>query len=143
MAYPNNVSTKEEIVKYKQDLKELLDRCGRKVYCLIRHVSRSGMSRHIDFYAFEPNTPEQIKNGCGLIYKHWLSYRIAAVLDYPFNKNRECVRVSGCGMDMGFSVVYGLSRTLYPGGDKKTVIGRNGDKEPETDGGYLLKHEWL
>jgi hypothetical protein len=56
---------------------------------------------------------------------------------------REGLRVSGCGMDMGFDIVYNLGRFLFPKGDGKTVTGRNGDTKPETDGGYLLKQEWL
>ena len=119
----------------KKELIKLLNKAKRKVYCMVKHVSASGMSRDIDFYCF---THEK-----GKIIKHWLSYRIAGLLDYPFNDKRECVKVSGCGMDMGFSVVYNLGSYLFPKGDGKTITGRNGDKEPETDGGYLLKHEWL
>ena len=64
-------------------------------------------------------------------------------MDYPFDEKTECVSVSGYGMDMGFHMVYSLGRTLYPNGDGKTVTRRNGDTKPETDGGYLLKHEWI
>lgn len=143
MAYPNNKHTQEELHQFREELRDILKRSGNRVYCILRNVSRTGMTRHIDFYAFEPSTKEELKKGYPLVTKHWLSYRIAAVLDYPFNKNRESVKVSGCGMDMGFSVVYGLGRALYPKGDGETVTGRNGDTEPETDGGYLLKHEWM
>lgn len=117
------------------DLKDLLNRSNRKVFCIVKNVSSSGMSRDIDFYTF---THEQ-----GEIKKHWLSYRIAGLLDYPFNDKKECVKVSGCGMDMCFSVVYNLGSVLYPKGDGKTITGRNGDKKPETDGGYLLEVENL
>jgi len=43
----------------------------------------------------------------------------------------------------GFHLIYSLGQTLFPKGDGKTIIGRNGDTKPENDGGYLLKHEWL
>ncbi len=123
--------TKEEKEQQIKDLKKLLNKANRKVFCIVKNVSSSGMNRDIDFYAFIYEKGE--------IQKHWLSYRIAGLLDYPFNDNRECVKVNGCGMDMCFSVVYNLGSLLYPKGDGKTITGRNGSKEPETDGGYLLQ----
>ncbi len=123
---------KEDLIK---ELIKLLDKAERKVYGIVKNVSRSGMNRDIDFYCL---TYEN-----GQIKKHWLSYKIAGLLDYPFNDNRETVKVNGCGMDMVFSVVYNLGSVLYPKGDGKTITGRNGDKEPETDGGYLLTSEKL
>ncbi len=118
-----------------KDLRKLLKRCNNKVFGIVKSVSSSGMSRNIDFYAFEC-----VK---GEVKKHWLSYRIAGLLDYSFNDNKESVKVSGCGMDMIFSVVYNLGSCLYPKGDGKTITGRNGSKEAETDGGYLLTSEYL
>jgi hypothetical protein len=38
--------------------------------------------------------------------------------------DRNGIRVGGCGMDMGFHLVYTLSRALF-------------------DDGYYVKHEWL
>jgi hypothetical protein len=60
--------------------------------------------------------------------------------------NADSLRVSGCGMDMGFSVVYGLGSQLFR--DKKEIAsfkcqGRNGDKHETTDGGYLLNQIWM
>jgi len=58
--------------------------------------------------------------------------------------NANSLRVGGCGMDMGFSVVYALGEALTEELVKfKIVVGRNGDKKPETDGGYLLNQRWL
>ena len=50
---------------------------------------------------------------------------------------------SGAGMDMGFHLVYSLSRRLFPDGFK-TPKGyrRNGPLKYDTDGGYALKHQW-
>jgi len=127
--------TDEERTEQIKQLRELLNKSGRVVYGIIKGVSRSGMSRDIDFYCF---TCED-----GKIVKNWLSHRIAGLLNYPFNDKKECIKVNGCGMDMIFSVVYNLGSVLYPNGDGETITGRNGDKEPETDGGYLLKHDYL
>ena len=33
-----------------------------------------------------------------------------------YNRKAEAIRVGGCGMDMGFHVVYNLSRALYRDG---------------------------
>ncbi len=114
--------TKEERTEAMVRVKKLVEAGNKTVYCVLRRVSRSGMSRVIDFYTFIPN-----KEGGG-VSKMWLSYQIAGILGYPFDKNTEAVKVSGCGMDMGFAVVHSLSCDLYP------------NKE---DGGYVLKHEWI
>src|SRR6185369_5751974 len=86
---------------------------GDTVYTVLRHVSRSGMMRRIDLYANNPDG--------GLIY---LSGYAAGALDYPRPDNG--IKVSGCGMDMGFHLVYNLSRTIFS--DGFTCTGR--DKHP-------------
>ena len=109
--------TEEERNEQTQKIKGWLDQLKeKKIFCILRNVSRSGMSRDIDFYIFLPD-------GTRL----YLSYIIAGLLDYPFNDNKG-VKVGGCGMDMGFSVVYGLSCLLYEGQDRP---------------GYIIKHEWI
>lgn len=100
---------------------------GDRVYCVIRHVARSGMSRNIDFYVIRQNQPRfltgYIGKACG--YRH----------------ARNGLVVSGCGMDMGFAVVYELGERLWPKGTRKPHGTRNG--QPDSAGGYALKHEWL
>jgi hypothetical protein len=85
---------------------------GDIVYTVIRHVSASGMSRDIDLYIIKDNRPQYLTN--------YISY----ALEYPLSKNRG-IKVGGCGMDMGFHVVYTLSSILF-------------DRD-----GYALKQEWL
>lgn len=103
---------------------------GDQVTCILRHVSRSGMSRRIDFYKMGKGEPR------------YLSTYIADLLEYPCGGHG--VVVGGCGMDMGFSVVYNLGSTLFPKGFKVKGIGRNGDKSGhDKDGGYALKCTWL
>lgn len=96
--------TKQECIA---NLRELLQP-GSTVYTVLRSVARSGMSRNIDVYYLE----------CvdGKVEKHWLSSRVAKAIGETFNTKRDCLRVSGCGMDMGFHVVYNLSRVLFSGG---------------------------
>ena len=109
------------------ELRKLL-KPGETVYCLLDHVSRSGMRRHIRFMVLRKGEPR------------YISYWIARALDYRQAK-RDGLIVDGCGMDMGFSVVYNLGAVLWPKGTRKPHGMRNG--EPDSDGGYALKHRWL
>lgn len=99
-----------------------------RIYCTVRHVARSGMSRRIDFYKAD---------GDRMAY---LTGLIARALDYRIGKDRGLI-VGGCGMDMGFAVVYELGYALWPNGTPEPHGTRNG--EPDNVGGYALKHEWL
>jgi hypothetical protein len=96
---------------------------GDRVYGIVRTVSRSGMSRTIDFYAFKQTegrhgvppwhgVPPFEVASCDRVY---LSGWIATALDYPRTKD-GALKVGGYGMDMVFSVVYHLSYALFPGG---------------------------
>jgi hypothetical protein len=122
-------------------LREIL-KPGDTVSCVLRHVSRSGMSRRIDFYKSE---------GGEMLY---LTGRIAHVLDMRVSDaSGGGLVVGGCGMDMGFSVVYNLSSALYPQGF--TCIGErcpsndhnNGDRDHtphhHQSGGYAMRCRWL
>ncbi len=85
--------------------------------------------------------------------KQWLSYWIAKATGETYDNKRECLSVGGCGMDMGFHVVYNLSCALFR--DKFQCIGEgcpsndhhNGDRNRKphlhSDGGYALRQEWL
>lgn len=83
-------------------IKMLRGRCpkGTAIYGIIRSVSRSGMQRTIDFYAFTDND-----------YDYLTGY-IGHALDMRRDKSGALV-VGGCGMDMVFHVVHNLSYTLH------------------------------
>ena len=124
-------------------LREIL-RPGDTVTTVLRSVSRSGMSRSIDLYA--------LKCERGKVSLRWLSYHVARVLG-GWDERRECVKVGGCGMDMGFHLVYNLGRTLWPTGyrcggkrchSNDHTNGRPRDgRSHHRDGGYALRQEWL
>lgn len=101
---------------------------GTAVYCVLRSVSSSGMSRRISFFA--------IRDGELVCLDHAIS-----VLTHYSRSRKEGLTVSGCGMDMGFAVVYDFGRNLWPDGTGKPHGTRNG--EPDTDGGYALKSTWI
>lgn len=92
---------------------------GTTVYTVLRHVNASGTVRHIDLYVMIDNRPQYIT---GLA---------ADLLDATRTKD-NAIRITGCGADMGFELVYRLSRALFPNGT---------DQNP--DGGYALKQEWI
>lgn len=69
-----------------------------------------------------------------------------------FDRKEEGLRVSGCGMDMGFKVVYCTSSAIFP------TYKCRGDKCPSSDhlnnhsardgkathkDGYCLRQKWL
>ena len=83
------------------------------VYTVLRHVSRSGMQRRIDLYTFKDDK------------KIYLSGYFAYLNGEEPPK--DGYKVGGCGMDMGFHLVYTLSSLLYK----------------KDRGGYELRHEWL
>ena len=76
------------------------------IYCFTRHVSKSGMTRHISFYVMRDNKPS------------WINYKIEKTLGYKPNKYLDAIVVRGCGMDMGFKVVDDLSHKLFGEGYK-------------------------
>ena len=99
----------------KKDLERLLKEWfprGSTAHTSIRHVAQSGMSRHIKVFA----TPKK-----GVIQN--VSGYVADYLDWRYT-NKEAVFVSGCGMDMGFHLIYTLSSVLY-------------------DDGYAIKQSWV
>jgi len=81
------------------DLRQKLA-AGDTVHSVLRHVSASGMSRRIDFYSLKGGVPI------------WLSGYMSGLLSYRVHKQGGLV-VQGCGMDMGFHVVCGLSFKLF------------------------------
>lgn len=119
-----------------RELRKLL-KPGSRVYCVLRHVSRSGMTRLIDFYT--------IRKG----EMRYLTGYIGEALGYARSKTDDGLIVRGCGMDMGFHVVYSLGRMLFPKGFIPAKIGKNYGRngapatDRDADGGYALEHSWL
>ena len=81
---------------------------------ILRHVSASGMSRDISLYYREQNITFYAAQAMGDKIR----------LSNGFN----AIRYNGCGMDMGFYMVYNLSVTLYGATNRA---------------GYKLSQRWL
>ncbi len=131
----------KEREEYRLKLQEhVLSNNVRVLYTNLRHVSRSGMQRKIDVISLCPT--DDLKEP---VSKAWLSYWAAKALGWRFCPKYEAVVVDGCGMDMGFHLVYTLSSIIFRDvpRDKwpKGLALRNG--EVETDPGYVLQQKWL
>lgn len=140
----------------KSELRKII-RPGDTVYTVLRRVSASGMSRDISVCVVQNgyirNLDALVSDACGI-----------KRADGPG------LRKGGCGMDMGFALVYSLGRALFPQGfgtvgqnasgreyrapnpkaaraaARRGYVfqGRNGDASGwDTDGGYALGHNWL
>ena len=105
---------KQQAINSLKNIFDSMPQEKRVIYCVLRSVSASGMSRVIDFYTVINDRPSYLS---GLIRKA-LGYRMA---------KRGGLVVGGCGMDMGFHVVYTVASVLY-GGNR---------------GGYEIKSEWI
>lgn len=115
---------------------------GDTIWTTVLHVSRSGMTRDIQCFVIRDNEPRN------------LSRLIALATGFRFHRDRYAVRVGGCGMDMGFHIVYSLARSLWQESGFECTGDRcpsndhsNGDRNREphlhSDAGYALHHRWL
>lgn len=85
---------------------------GTTVRTVLRHVSASGMSRAISVVTCVDGHPRDV------------SHLVATATGNKLDPRHPGIRVGGCGMDMGFHLVYGLARTLH--GDGFTCTGNDG-----------------
>lgn len=98
---------------------------GDTVYTILDSVSRSGMTRHIrcliptveqqacDCHTYTDAAPHFV--GAPKVSFVHPNYSIAQALGMRQAKSGSLI-VSGCGMDMGFHLVYNLSSVLYGSG---------------------------
>ena len=96
----------------KKHLKKLFPK-GSTAYTLVTKVAPSGMSRHIMVAGSQKKG--HVEN---------VSWYISQLLEWKYKDNTRAVFVGGCGMDMGFHLVYNLAQELYKDG-------------------YAIKQRWL
>lgn len=139
--------TKAEKAEQEQAIEHLRDilKPGDTVHTILRHVSRSGMSRSISCVVTgRGNEPYEID---------WL---VRKALDMKFDRVHSGLKIGGCGMDMGYAIVYNLSRVLFQGRFRCIGKGcpsndhsnapypkRRKNGRQHSDGGYALNHHWL
>lgn len=127
---------------------------GDTVYTVLDHVSASGMSRAIRVVLLDCADGRVTD-----LHPNWSVGKALGLRHWKRNgREQDALVVGGCGMDMGFHLVYSLGRVLYDGFG---CVGRgcpsndhsNGDRDytPHTigaphfhsDGGYALRQRWL
>lgn len=101
------MNKEEAIEKLREEIKP-----NDILYTQLKHVSKSGMTRHI--------AVRKIEND----YPYDYTYLVAKALDGKISDKYDGIKREGCGMDMGFDLIYHLSYVLY------------GD-------GYAIKQRWL
>ena len=119
---------------------------GDTIWTQFVSVSRSGMLRTIKVFVMRNNEPINI------------TYQTAQLLDcFGYDCNREALKITGCGMDVGFEAVYDLARTLYRNGfrcaGENCVSNDHTNGDPKgysqdeahihSDGGYAFRQRWL
>lgn len=146
--------TKAQQAEQQDAINELraLIKPGDTVWTAIRHVSSSGMMRTIQVILLRNG--EDGRGPSPL----WIGYTVAKALALPYDTRREGVRIGGCGMDMGFNLVYELSSRLYgfsspdgypcmgkdcPSNHHQSAHWQDYTGEPVHRDGYALRHRWL
>jgi len=131
---------------------------GTRVYTSLEHRARSGMARWVSLYVIHKGRNVNVTG-----------YAATVLGARRSDAHNGGIRVDGCGMDMGFHLVYHLAATLYPTGHGCIGAGcpsndhSNGDRDEtphrvrvhtgamidvhydhwHTEGGYALTREWL
>ena len=117
-------ASKKEVTEYNKVeaiayLKTILTP-GQIVYTVLKSVSSSGMSRKIDLLIVNDGNIQNI------------NFYVLQSEGSSTEKWEKGITANGCGMDMGFNLVYNLSYRLF-----------NDPNNKETDAGYKLKQQWL
>jgi hypothetical protein len=136
---------KQEQSEAIETLRELLPP-GSTVHTILEHVSRSGMQRRIRPVVLTTDADGQprVRN---------IGYLLGKATERR-TIDHSCV-CDGCGMDMGFDLVYSLSYALWgdgytcsdkrcPSPDHNSNQG-NAPRSPKTrhKDGYALRQEWM
>jgi hypothetical protein len=125
---------------------------GDTIYTILESVSRSGMSRQIRVLV--PFT----RDGGSVDFFH-PNHAAATILGCRQAKRGDGLVIGGCGMDMGFHVVYEIGSAVWPDGVPCVGVAcrsndhSNGDHDrtPHSDahphlhhdGGYTFNQRWL
>lgn len=97
--------TKAQREEALADLHKLL-KPGDEIYLINRHTSSSGMMRIIDPIVFRKSNV------------YYIRFDVAVLLGETLDRQREGIKITGAGMDMGWDLVHRLGYALYPDGFK-------------------------
>ena len=99
---PKSVTEKAEAIERLKEWVKPKD----TIYTILRHCSKSGMSRVIDLKVVDTKHND---------ISH-IGYNVALALGQRYDRSKNGIRISGCGMDMGFELVYRLGEVMYNDG---------------------------
>lgn len=86
---------------------------GATVYTVLDHVARSGMSRAIRLVV--PYTRED--GSIDHVHPNWAAGRVLGLRHWRrHGREQDALVIGGCGMDMGFHLVYELAASIYRDG---------------------------
>jgi len=109
--------TKEQRQESIDILKGLLKR-GDTIYNIVTHVAQSGMSRCIRTYVITPRSTAKGRSRRH-VSPRYISIHIARIFScYTFVRDKESIRVNGCGFDACEEIAYKLSYILFNDGYK-------------------------
>jgi hypothetical protein len=118
----------DEIVKWdnlpKTDIQfnSYRPRATFTIYTKVNHVSKSGMMRIISAYVVIDGSIQEIRY-------------LPNCKDLKWNDKHSGWRMDGCGMDMGFALVYHIARHYG-----YLALGQNSN---HSDYGYSINQSWL
>lgn len=142
----NNILSGDYMTKREKEKQEAIEfllntvklKPGETIFTILRGVSKSGMYRTVDVYCFRENEP--------LL----LSHSVSKAIGFTYDNRKNAVGVSGCGMDVGFEIVYNLGRVLFKDGfdcaGEKCQSNDHFNHEKNDhhkDGGYAFRHRWM
>jgi hypothetical protein len=121
----------EAIEQLRSYFKGVRSQKALTVYTTVNTVSRSGMSRTMSV---------RIIRGGETLNITWL---VAKACGYSMTDHNG-LRIGGCGMDMGFALVYDLSHVLFAGTARHKRLRKDRkDGHRPTSAGYILSQRWL
>lgn len=104
------------------------------IHVIIKNVSRSGMLRRVQTFIIKDNK------------LYFINYLIEQLTHYKKDSD-GLLKLHGCGMDMGFSLVYDFARSIFPTGFKSSRRNAINGMKPtdkgfnwDNDGGYALSN---
>lgn len=112
----------------KDELRKMI-KPGMRVYCVLRSVSASGMSRRISLFIVQGDDLRNIDQ----LSADAIGWKVSGI---------GGIAVSGCGMDMGFHLVYCLGRALFANGfaPSNMAVRPDDGKRINVDIGRGVKH---
>ena len=135
-------TSKEELNEVRREVKRMI-KPGDTIYTILRHCSSNGMNRRISLIAIVNGKPVSLD---------WYAEKLGIA---NRSRNHEGLTVSGCGMDMGFHLVYNFASVMYPHGfncagkercrsnDHTNGSNDYNRRKKHSSGGYAYRHSWM